>query len=221
MTDKVTIWNLALSAVGSRALISDPLEKGREADLCRLFYPRAVSALLKSASWPCANAWARLAVVAERDFNIAWVPGPLSPEWRFAYGAPSNMLAPRYLQSYARFDVGNYDEQTLIFTQEVTPILRYTKMVEREETFDEALVSSVVALLASKLCLPLTGKDTRTRALREETTEIVLLARTEMANESESEVDALPSWLQARGLAMSPRATHYFYPYYDINQASF
>lgn len=217
MADKITIWNLALSAIGSRALISSPVEKGREADLCRLYYPQLVDSLLKSASWPCANAWAKLAVVAERDLSVAWTPGPVAPGWRFAYAAPADMLAPRHLISFNRFAVGNYAEQTLLYMQEEQPVLYYTRRVEREETFDTALTSALISILASKLCRPISGKDGRTEKLKEEAVETVLLAKTEFANESEAFEETLPSWVQARGIVMQPRISQYYYPSFDIS----
>ena len=218
--DLVTLWNLALSEVGSRALISAPDERGREADLCRLHYPHVRDVLLKGASWPCASAWQALAVLEERNFSAAWTVDDPAPGWRFTYAAPSDMLAPRYLASFGRFTAAAKAGQAVIYCSEEDAILHYTAAVTDVSLFDHGLVNAIVAALAARLCRPITGKDGRTADLRQAAVEAVLLARTEFANESDEHVEALPSWLQARGLSMTPQSSRFYYPISDVNKGS-
>lgn len=214
---EVLLWNLALSAVGSRALIATPLEKGREADLCRLHYPIVRDLIVKSASWPCAKEWSRLARKSVRDFSLPWVPGNPTPPWRFAYSAPSDMLAPRHMLSYLPFAIAQQSDEVVIFSDEETPILHYTKRVTNPTFFDAALHNAIVAALASRICIPLSGKDSRADRLREQAVEAVLLARTEFANESLETMEDLPSWLQVRGSSLLPSIHQFFWPAHDIN----
>jgi len=216
MADIVTIYNLALSAIGSRALISNPLEKGREASLCELHYPLVRDVILKAASWPCASAYRRLAVAVERDFNESWTDGALPPGWRYAYGAPSDMLAPRYSVTFGKFAVGQHEGTPYIFSNEPEAILHYTARVNNPAVFDSALVNAIVMALAARLCIPLSGKDARAQRLRDDAVEAVLLARTEFANESEDMRESLPSWIQVRGLSMAPEQSRFIWPYEDI-----
>jgi hypothetical protein len=218
---EVLIWNLALSAMGSRALIASPNEKGREADLCRLHYPIVRDLIVKAASWPCAKAWTNLALIKERDFSLPWQENDPPPPWRFTYAAPNDMLAPRHLVSYRRFTVGQNEASTAIYCDEEAPILHYTKRVTNPEFFDRALHNAVVAALAARLCVPLSAKDNRAERLREQAVEAVLLARTEFANESYEEMNALPSWIQVRGSSILPQNNPYFWPAQDINMGVF
>jgi len=48
--DVVTIWNQAISSAGGRGSISSEIESGREADLCRLWYPTVRQGVLKAAT---------------------------------------------------------------------------------------------------------------------------------------------------------------------------
>lgn len=221
MADVVSIWNLALSALGSRALISSPTEKGREADLCRLHYPIVRDLILKAAPWPCASAYSRLAVVAERDTSLAWEAGPVPPSWRFAYAQPSTMLAPRYSITYRKFAVGQYADTPLIFSNEPDMILHFTQQVDNAGLFDKGLENAIVAALAARLCLPITSKEVRAQRLKDEAVEAVLLARTEFANESEELYEALPSWIQVRGMSIVPEQGRYIIGYEDFNTGSF
>jgi hypothetical protein len=193
------------------------LEKGREADLCRLHYPLVRDVILKAASWPCASAYARLAVIAERDFNLPWAPGVVPPSWRFAYGQPADMLAPRYSMTFGKFAVGQSEDTPMIFSNEPDAILHYTARVTNPALFDQGLVNAIVKALAATLCIPITAKDARAARLKEEAVEAVLLARTEFANESEDMRESLPSWIQVRGMSLVPEQSRFIWPHEDLN----
>jgi hypothetical protein len=219
--DVVTIWNRALTAAGSQGSISLPTEVGREADLCRLWYPNVRDTLLKSASWPCAQAYARLAVKQEAVDGEAWSGGYLPPNWRFAYAAPADMLAPRYLMSFRRFSTGIYNDERLVFANSADEVLHYTMAQNNPGLWDTALRTAVTAALAAKLCIPLSAKAGRAEKLKEEAVEAVLLARTEFANESDEVFDALPSWVSARGYNTIPWNNRFIWPSEDVNSVGF
>lgn len=214
--DVVTIWNQALSAAGSRGLISSPTERGREADLCRLWYPAVRDAVLKAASWPCASKYSRLGLLAERTLST-WDQTQPAPGWAFAYALPSDLLAPRHLHSFARFTRGQFNGQTALMADEVDAVLHYTFRQEDVTQWDAGLDASVVATLAAALVRPMAGKPTLARELIAQANETVLLARTEAANESEDNFDALPSWIAARGFSPPPQATRFFWPYENLS----
>ena len=213
----ITIWNLALGAVGGRGSISAEAEAGREADLCRLWYPLVRDTILKAAPWPCAKKFARLALLTERVDNTDWTVASPNPTWRYAYGVPSDMIAPRYLVSFARFERGLVGTANAIMTNEEQAVLQYTMQQDDVSRWDVGLVNSVVHLLGAKLARPLTGKVTLAQDLSEAAREAVLLARTEIANESDDAYEMLPSWIAVRGYDGSPGVTKFVYPLEDLN----
>lgn len=215
-TDVVTIWNRALTAAGGRGLISSQTEAGREADLCRLWYPHVRDAALKAASWPCASNYARLALLAERTTTV-WDATQPPPSWQFAYAVPSDMLAPRHLMSFGRFDRALWDGKNIIATNEADVILHYTARQEDVSRWDTGLEAAVIYSLAAQISLPLTGKSTRAQELASKANEVVLLARTEFANESDGTYEALPSWLQSRGFETLPNTVRFFWPTENFN----
>lgn len=218
MVDSVVeLWNLALSATNGRGSISSLTETGREADLCRLWYPLIRDMVLKSASWPSTKRYARLALLAERDAGKDWTSADPAPTWRFAYAAPADMIAPRYLSSYARFDYSVRDSNSVIMTDESLAILHYLVRQTDVTKWDTGLASAVVYSLAAAVSRPLTGKTTLARDLKDLAAETVLLARTEMANESEDNFSQLASWHEARGYDGLPATTQFFWPYSGLS----
>lgn len=220
MSDEVKLWNLALAAIGARSFVSSPTEKSKEADLCRLHYTEVRDTVLKSAMWPCARAYAQLALIRGRDPSAAWTPSDPPPQWQRAYAAPQDMIAPRFLLSFARFEYGVLGEERAIFAAEETPILVYTRRVTNTGLYDQGLRNAIVSLLASRLVIPASAKDNRATNLREQAVETVLLARTEFANESEDLYETAPSWVQVRGISHPVSQPRFFYPVSDLN-ASF
>lgn len=211
-TSLIEIFNLALSACGSDLSVSDPDEQSREADLCRLWYPRTRDALMKSAPWPCLRAYQRLALSVEREDNTDWAEGDPAPRWRFAYLPPSDMLIPYRLDSYAPFE---YQRGRLSMHEE-QPILYYNRRETNPALWDEGLTEAMYHYLAAKIARPLTAS----RAVIEENISIAqgqIEAMTVlMANSDEQRQEDLPDWLQVRGTTIGTPAK-FFYPMSSIN----
>lgn len=218
---EVNIWNRALTTAGHRGQISDPLETSREAELCRVWYSTVRDTILKAAPWPCAGAYARLAVVDEQPAGEEWTMRPVPPGWRFAYAAPNDMLAPRYLADFSRFTRSQYAGQNLIVTDTETAVLHYTAAQPDVTLWDQALRNSVTAALAAKLCQAITGKATLAERLRNEAIEIYMSARSDSANESEDNYEALPSWIAIRGFGNSAVPVKFLWPYGDLSGVTF
>jgi hypothetical protein len=123
------------------------------------------------------------------------------------------MLAPRYLTTYARFDRAKFNGSPCIMTNEAQAILHYSARENDVTNWDTGLENAVIHGLASAITMPLTGKRTLARDNREAANETILLAQTEIANESDDHFEALPSWIQARGYDQLPVATKFFWPY--------
>ena len=212
----IEIWNLALSAAGGRGLVTSPSDKSREADLCRQWFPQVKDTIMKSASWPCGRKFQRLSLITEQDTDVEWTGLTPSPDWRYGYAEPSDMLAPRYLSTFARFDRLQFNGSTLIMTNQDRAILHYSADVDDVSRWDVSLTNAIIHTLASVITTPLTGKRLLARENREIANEVVLLAQTEVANEMEDRYDSMPSWIAARGYGGLAQRTLFFWPYESV-----
>jgi len=216
--DVVTLWNQAISAAGGRGSISDLTEAGREADLCRLWYPTVRQNVLKAASWPSAKKYVALGLLATRVDNTVWTEGDPAPTWRYAYSTPSDMLAPRYLTTYARFDRSYYptSDVVAIMTNQETAVLHYVFDQTDVTMWGPGLDNAVAQSLAAQLTMPLTGKVTRAKQLYDGAFTAVKQAQTDIANEFTDRQEELPSWISARGYGDVPHLPLYMYPYEEL-----
>lgn len=95
MAQTVTgIFNLACSAIGTRARIASPTENSREAEVCRDWYDLIRDRVLQMAPWPEATAWSRLALLQERDDTLDWASTDPDPGFRYMYALPSDYIYP-------------------------------------------------------------------------------------------------------------------------------
>ena len=218
-TDVVTIYNQALSAAVGKGLVASTSENSREAKLCNLWYPMVRDNVLKSASWPCTKKYARLAVLASRDPDVDWVAADPSPGYCYAYTAPSDMLAPRYLHSYARFEweLHSTTDTMAIMSNEELALLHYTATQDDVTKWDNGLEMAVVYALSANICRPLNGKRALAQDLLELAQGFVTIAQTDIANASDDYVDVVPDWLEVRGFSGPAQRTQYFFPYEGLN----
>lgn len=212
--DELEIYNLALNAVGTRSNVSDPSEESREAEVCRLWFGTVRDQVLRAAPWHSAKAYARLAVLAERDTDEDWVAADPEPGFLFAYSAPSDMLYPRHLADYSRFVSGVYNGTTrAIFTQTESAILFYTLRQVNVSLWSPDLKMAIAQALAAYIAMPLHGKASRAAQAQQQANNLILSARETMANEDWNTLDVVPDWLAARGYAGTYPQTRYLYPY--------
>lgn len=213
----VTIFNMALSSVGTRAAVSSPEEDSREAEICRTWYTTVRDHVLRAAYWPSTRAHARLALLAERDFADQWTSADPDPTYLYAYGVPVNMLSPRYLSDYSTFVWGLQGNTTsALMTNAEDAILVYTLRQEDPNKWDSSLQLAIAFALGAFICRPLTGKTSMAREMRQEADKLILDARTASANTNTQKEDSLPEWYAARGTALAPPTKRFFYPYSSL-----
>lgn len=216
--DKVSLFNLAISSMGSRGVkLSSPDEKSVHAEECRLWFDPTRDQVLRAAFWPSAKAFQRLALLKERDDTAAWVTDDPEPGWKFAYAAPTLMLRPRYLSTYERFTTGilstTQGDVSAIFTSACEPILVYTKQQSNLALLDTQLYLAIAKALGFFISGPLHGKLSFARDAQEVANALIVEARVSMANEEENKIDVLPEWIAARGYLGEPTLNKFTFPF--------
>lgn len=218
--DEVSIFNMALDAVGTRSDVSSTAEESREAEICRLWFGPTRDLVLSAAPWSVATGYARLALLATRDDTLQWVATDPAPGFRNAYAAPSDMLLPRYLSTYGRFIQGVQGSQKAIMSQEQASVLVYTRQETRVGLWDPSLSMAVVYALAAFISMPLHAKTQRAAAAENKANGLILQARVADANAMQDQLDTIPDWIAARGSNFTNPQTRFYYPYGPLISAT-
>lgn len=210
--DEVSIFNMALNAVGTRDNVSAVNEVSREAEVCRLWFEPTRDQVLRAAPWPSAKAHARLAVLATRDDTLAWTATDPDPGFRYAYAVPSDLLVPRFSTSYSRFAYSQWQDKNVIMSNEEAMILCYTKKQTIVPLWDVALRMAISYALAAYICMPLIGKAARAKQAQDTANNLIFQAREQSANDDNDFLDTVPEWFTARGYAGNAPASRFFWP---------
>lgn len=211
--DLVSLYNMACSAIGTKARISLPTEKSREAEICQLWYPTVRDTVLSAAHWSSARAVASLALLADRDLNVGWVDGDPSPDWLYAFALPSDYLYPRYINQYQQFELGIIGTNRVLFSNYNPTTLLYTKRQDNPVLWDPLLYRAVANALSAAISMPLHGKASRTKLALELANSAIMEARTNLANKDQSMRESIPDWLSVRGVSQPQAISGYIYPF--------
>lgn len=193
------LYNLALSASGTRAKVSSPTENSKEADICNLWYPIVRKTVLMAAPWASAKGTNNLALIATRDFDEVWDTGMPQPPWIYSHAAPSDFIYPRYIDGFGSFELGDEDGQAVIYSNQETPVLIYTKDQLVPPAWDVSLYMAIANMLAAQIAMNTHGKPARAQKSLDTANQFVLQARLNAANADMVEYDSMPDWLIARG----------------------
>lgn len=211
ITDEVSLYNLALNAVGARSNLSATTERDRGAEVCNLWYPVVRDQVLRAAYWPSCKAFARLALSVEKSGD--WTPGQPEPGFQYAYSLPDNMVYPRFMTNYQRFTLGKLNPtKRAIMSNDPEPILVFTSRLTPINQWESSLQMAIVYGLAANIVMPLTGKPQRAQLLSQQANDLIASARAEAANEESYAVETIPDWIRARGYG-NPGDDRYYYPY--------
>lgn len=221
-TTVVDIYNWALAALGSRSRIQSPTEASVEAEKCSLFYDNVRDQVLRSAPWDCARAYKRLAQSAERDDGLDWVATDPAPGWRYAYALPSDFIWPRFISTFAKFEMGiSSTNQRVIYTNDQSPILCYTKRQTRVDLWDADLAAAISFALGAHICASITGSNDKIRLVTGQAIDKILSARQNAANAPDFQLETVPEWLLARGYAGASPTTQFIYPSAEFSFGGF
>ncbi len=103
--------------------------------------------------------------------------------------------------------------QKVILTNLEFPIIEYTLAVGAESYWDPDFSSVVIAALAGKLAIPLTGDKALARDKIQLANSLIIEARVRDANEGLTIDDHVPDWLRVRGVGGGLGYEMYFYPF--------
>ena len=213
---QIGLYNQALSATGSKGRVADTSENSREAHLCNQWYDVIRQTVIKSAWWPSARWVSSLALLATRDFNLDWAEGDPMPTFMYTHKAPSDMLAPRHLADFSRFEQGigldAENDVRAIFSNKSTVVLTYTRDVVDLSLWDVGLYNAIMKTLGAALSRPLTGKSTLSRELLQEALLDIAHAQSEVANQSNMVQQEMADWHSVRGYDMSDALYRYTFP---------
>jgi len=216
---EVTIYNLALGYVTSGTTIASVDENSAEAIECRLWYESIRDLVLGAAAWDSVLRTARLALQVERDTSLDWADGDPLPGFLYAYAQPSDMLRPRYLTTYAQFQMGIRSSGVKsIFTNESDAILVYLMRQTDPNLWDVSLRIAVAKTLGAAIARKLTGSRQKAVDLFAEANDMVLTARANAANSRQFRVDFEPSAMVARGSSLGG-LSGYIFPFAEFSTA--
>lgn len=217
----VDICNQALGECGARTTIASLNDATQAAVICKLNYDRLRKMLLRAAHWGFARKQVALAQLGTMALGTAPYP------WMFKYAYPSDCLKVRYMIEPApvsplapqtgefllpytssrqwRFLIGNdVDDNQVMRRCILTNLLQawgvYTVDVVDTDIFDDLFAGALVAALASKLVIPLTGNFGMKPSFQAEAQGAVTNARVADGNEALPSTTHTPDWIQARGL---------------------
>ena len=212
-SSEVEIFNLALSAAGTRATVSAVDENSREALICRQWYALVRDLVQGSAPWPSITSYQRLARTATRDASGPWPGAGLSPSLRFAYAVPAQLLRPYHLQSFGRFE---YRANTL-FCDEEQPILFYLRRETNVEVWDHRLKLSCANMLAAHIAPQYKADPSMTESLLQRAYVMMDEVIEQSVNNDDVRHDSLPDWIAARGYGGGMPEPRFFYPFASRN----
>ncbi len=192
-TSEIELCNLALSAIGQDNIVtlSPPQPDGPSAEQCVLHYAKQRDTVLRSHWWNAAT----------KRVTLALISGSPIFGYTFAYQLPTDYirLCDVNEDGLLTFRLTRYRvEGRQILTHDSTGNAIYVHRLTNVSQMDEGLKDAIVALLAAKMCIKLTGDETRKRELMKEFEEVVNEARAADSTESGQTVLQASSWVNAR-----------------------
>lgn len=211
--DLVTLYNQALSAVGTRAKVAHQNENSRESEVCNTWFDSVRDQALSAAHWASCRTVAQLTKFAERDWDEEWAEGDPEPPWTYLYNLPSDYLYPRHLDTYENFEVTQVAGARMILSDSEVPVLTYTKRQTNLAAWEPELFLAVSFALAAYIGMPLHGKPQRAALAQQQANQLIMDARLKQANRDSVHKETIPDWLLARGVSSSTLVSQYIYNY--------
>ncbi len=212
MQDKRNLYNQALTAVGAAPNVSDPNDTSKSTEILNLWFPVARRLVFTSFHWASLRATKRLARALTRNESLPWANTDPSPEYSYAYGLPSDMVQPQYLEDFSRFRLGTVGEEKLLMSNNPAPILTYTKDNEDPSVWEPDLYLCVIWSLAACINMAKSGKMNITQKLEQQVQQLIDRAAVNGANEDDTYFETPPSSWYGTGFAIPLMEPRYYYP---------
>ena len=215
------LFNLGLSVVGHTGSVSNPEENTREATLCRLWFSPARRSVFSAFHWSSIRFATRLSRAKERDASADWMDTDPWPGYAYAFALPGEMIQPQYLADFSRFEIGNVENERLLFTNNPNPLLYYSKDTEDPTNWSPDLYLAIVYALGASFNMQKSGKDNTTQRLEAKVKELIDNAATQAANEIDSYFEAVPQSWAGSGFSAPLQSVRYLYPTSTYQVAGF
>lgn len=194
---KAQIFNMALSNIGSTAVVEDPDERTPYARECRVWYESSRLLTLEAHNWGFAR---RSRALAAHEVEAPEV------RWAYRYQYPEDCLVPRLIENPAgddaipvAFAIEQADDVSkCVLTNQESAVLIYTRDTSLVDLFTNHYIDMLATRLAVKICIKLNGKVSRRDRLVNEWNQLLVQAP---AMDSISEIPKEPPispWHQAR-----------------------
>lgn len=136
--------------------------------------------------------------VASASGQIADLTPPIFSVDLAAPPASASRLAPFAIASGID---ANQNPIRVVLTNAREAIATYTARIEAPELWDAGFHEALVAALASRLCIALTGNLELGQRAAQQALQALFTARTQDGNEGPMRADPIPDWLAVRGVA--------------------
>lgn len=194
---KTTIFNMALHELGvSAPIVNIDGQEDSRAVILNTYFEIARDEVLKSFDWNFAE---KYRVLTPRKDEC------LDPKFQYVYDFPNDCLAARDVYIYQgdgkrkKFKLSaNEEGQKVILCQHEKIVLRYTRIVEKENDFDTEFATSLALYLAGLAGNSITGSEQKTLNALRKYNERVKLGQIANASEGQEVDEDDTTYLDAR-----------------------
>lgn len=228
MTDSISnICNRALSEIGTQSSISSLEEASTEAFNCRLWYDSLRRQLIRTAPWGFCRGQIVLSqlgdLIPDQTSPYPWGYKYSYPsdclKFRYVLAPPTaqaNNIAPPvgepllgptwmnpsrancYIIANDKDDAGN--SRKVLLTNVFSAIGVFNEDITDPDLFDDLFSDALVASLAHRLVIPLSGNIGLKKDFQDRAEAAILNARAADANESITRADVTVDWIETRGV---------------------
>jgi hypothetical protein len=222
MSNIIEMANMVMDGIGTRTTIASLTENSPEARAFNRQYPNALDSVLRAAHWNFARKQIPLTLLQDATQGGT----PQSP-WLYEYAYPSDCLLLRYIMPQVMANpvsgngtpssVGaigptvkfllstdqdsNGNPITVILTNQPQAVGVYTFRNTNVQMFDPLFVQCLVAFVAARVCIPLTGDKNMMKDMLGLASQYSKDAQSKNGNEGITVIDSMPDWIRVRGYA--------------------
>lgn len=213
-TTVLGIYNAALSAVRGKGRLSSLSDQSREREECDIWYPLVRNRVQEAAFWPSSRRTARLALLEERDFSVAWASGDPEAQFKYVYALPEDYLRAWHLINFEQFSISFDPTRTrnVLSTNVNGAVLIYAAVQDNPVFWSPGQQQATIYALAASIAGPISGQNSLQEINYNLADQMIQRARADTQMSINLPVETLPPALAARGYTDYPH-TRYYYPY--------